>query len=222
MGATLAVAALWLLFASTHMAFSSLRLRPALVARLGERGFAGAYSLVALAIFVSLCSVYASHKHGGPFLWYLGAVPAVRFSVYAGMALALALLVSGVITPSPAATLPGRPEPRGLLRVTRHPVLMALGLYGLLHLLVARVHAVDLVFFAGFPLFVAVGARHQDQRKLATLGEDFRRFHAETSFLPFGRAGFARGLREAWPAAAIGVGLTWLLRTFHPSWFGGA
>ena len=39
MGATLAILGLWLAFAVTHIAMSSLRWRPRLVGALGERGF---------------------------------------------------------------------------------------------------------------------------------------------------------------------------------------
>ena len=55
MDAALALVALWLAFAVTHMGMSSLRVRPALVRAFGgELPFAGIYSLVALAIFVPL------------------------------------------------------------------------------------------------------------------------------------------------------------------------
>ena len=58
------------------MGLSSLRVRGRLVAALGERGFLGVYTLVAFATFVPLVGFYFSHKHEGPFLWYLGAQPA--------------------------------------------------------------------------------------------------------------------------------------------------
>jgi uncharacterized membrane protein len=216
------IAALWIAFAATHMGLSSLRLRPKLVGALGDLGFQGLYSLVALALFVPLVWVYFANQHAGPHLWYLGQLAAVRWLAYAGMALALSLVVGGILQPSPVGMTGGATRARGVLRISRHPLFMGLGVFGLVHLACANVNAAELVFFAGFPLFAWLGCRHQDARKLATLGEDFRRFHAETPFLPFGRAGRLQGLREMPLAIAIAVALAVLLRSFHPGWFGGA
>lgn len=218
----LGIVLLWAAFAATHMGLSSLRLRPRLVAALGAQGFQGVYSLLALATFVPLVWLYFAHQHAGPHLWYLGYLTPVRWIAYLGMALALALVAGGLITPSPASLTGGEvAEPRGVLRVTRHPLLMGLGLFGAVHLLTANVNAAELAFFAGFPVFVVLGCRHQDQRKLAG-DEAYARFVAQTGFLPFATPGALRGLREGLPALALGVGLAVLLRYFHPGWFGGA
>ena len=213
------IAALWVLFAATHMGMSSLRLRPRLVAALGDRAFQGVYSLVALAIFVALCWVYFAHKHQGAPLWFFGAVPGLRHAMYVGMALAFVLLAGGLARPSPTSMMPGAAEVRGVLRVTRHPVFMAAGLYGLLHLLVASVSTTELAFFGGFPVFAVLGSRHQDARKLAAGSEEFRRFRAETSLLPDPR-GIVAALREDPLPAAVGVGLALVIRVFHPTLFG--
>ena len=165
-------------------------------------------------------STYFAHKHEGPFLWYLGSAPILRWIMYAGMALALSLLVAALLRPSPAAIVPGKTEVAGAYHITRHPLFMAVGLYGLLHLLVARVNATELAFFAGFPLFAWAGCRHQDRRKLATGGDEFRRFHAETVFFPFTGSGALRGLREIRLALVIGIALAIGLRVFHPQLFG--
>lgn len=216
----LAIAALWLVFGGSHMLLSSLRLRPRLVAALGERGFQGMYSLVALAIFVPLVWIYFANKHAGPHLFYLGGLPGMRYVVYALMGTAFALLVAGLARPSPASVAPGRPEPAGALRVTRHPVLMAIGLFGLAHLLAASVNLAELVFFAGFPIFAVVGSRHQDVRKLASGDEGFRRFHQATVFLPFSAPGsLPSALREDAIPIAIGIAAAFVVRYFHPQLF---
>jgi uncharacterized membrane protein len=220
MEAALAIGALWILFAATHMILSSIALRPRLVASLGDRGFLGVYSLIALATFVPLVWVYFTHKHAGPHLWYLGSLPGMRWLVYAGMGVAFALVVAGNVRPSPASIAPGRPEAVGVLRVTRHPLFMGLGLFGLLHLLVASVNASELAFFGGFPLFAVLGCRHQDQRKLAAGDPAFRAFHAAAPFLP-SPAGIPAALRSDAIPVAIGVALTAVVRWFHPSLFGG-
>ena len=65
MSATVWIVLLWLGFAGSHMLLSSVRLRPILVERIGERGYAGVFSLVALGFFVPLVWVYFASKHHG-------------------------------------------------------------------------------------------------------------------------------------------------------------
>ena len=140
---------------------------------------------------------------------------------HAGMGLALVLVVAGVARPSPAALGKGRPQVAGVLRITRHPVFMGIGLFGLLHLLAASVSASELAFFGGFPLFVLLGAAHQDRRKLLTAGDAFRNFHRDTAFLPLPRpAAVAAALREDRVTALIGVAAAVVVRVLHPMLFG--
>jgi uncharacterized membrane protein len=212
---------LWVLFAATHMGLSSQRFRPRLVAALGERPFLGLYSLLALAIFVPLVTRYFASKHTGPLLWYLGGSTAVRWGVYAGMGVAFVLTLGGLLTPSPASIGGPQAQVRGVLRLTRHPVFMGVGLFGLLHLLAARVNAAELVFFAGFPAFALLGCHHQDRRKLASGGEAFASFWAATPFLPFSGPGRWRALAEMPLAIALGIAAALLVRlTVHPRWLG--
>lgn len=222
MGVAAGIAALWIAFAVSHMGLSSLRLRPRVVRLLGERGFQAVYSVIALAIFVPLIALYFDHQHAGPHLWYLGMAPAVRPITYALMALSLALVVGGASSPSPASLVPGKTDVKGLFRITRHPLLMGIAVYGACHLLAANVNAAELAFFSGFVAFPLVGCWHQDQRKLATMGEGYRSFYEQTPFIPFTRAGAIRGLMERPMAALLGALGAGILRYFHPGWFGGA
>jgi uncharacterized membrane protein len=137
-----------------------------------------------------------------------------------GVAVAFILVVGSQITPSPANMVPGKPEPRGVLRITRHPFVMGTALWALLHLL-PNGSATDVAFFGGFVLFALAGAWHQDRRKLATNVPGFREFVAATPFVPFTGHETFRGLREAPQAIAIGVLATVVVRYFHGAWFGG-
>jgi uncharacterized membrane protein len=144
--------------------------------------------------------------------------------MYVGMGTALALLVGGMVTQSPAmqASSDGDAPVRGVLRITRHPVVMGMGLFGLVHLLAAQVHTAELAFFGGFPIWAVIGCRHQDERKIANLGAPYRAFAERTAFLPFARGGLVGALREAAIPIAAAVALAVVLRSFHQSWFGGA
>jgi uncharacterized membrane protein len=221
MSATLTIIALWLAFAGSHIGLSSAKIRPQLIARLGEAPFFGLYSLVSLALFVPLVLTYFANKHAGPLLWSIPIGPGLRWAIYVGMAIAFVLMVSGLVRPSPGSIVPGDPTPRGALRLTRHPLFMGLGIFGLLHL-IPNGNAADVAFFGGFPIFAVVGCRHQDQRKLVVGPPDFPQFYRETPFLPFTGDHTADGIRELGPVVILGgLGVTWLLRYFHPSWFNG-
>ncbi len=214
------IAALWVAFAVTHMGLSSRALRPRLRAALGPAAFQGLYSLIALVIFAALCAAYFGAQHTGPHLWYLATSTPIRWAGYLGITLALALLIGGVLTPSPASIVPGTGTVRGALRITRHPVFMAAGLFGLFHLLVANVNAAELAFFAGFPLFAVLGCWHQDTRK-AVEDPSYRDFCAESPFLPFTGGSWLRGLREMPAALALALLAALALRAVHAGWFGG-
>lgn len=211
---------LWLLFAATHMVLSSRRLRPKLVATLGERGFLGVYSLVAIVIFVALVWRYMGHRHEGALLYTpLPLGVAGLWVLYVLQGVAWTLVVAGNFSPSPVTV--GLPESRrakqarGVHRITRHPLFMGVGLFGALHLLVMG-FATDVAFWAGFPLFAIAGCAHQDRRKLATEGSEYRAWHAGTPFLPFTGRDSLRGLREIPPLAMVlGVATTVLLRWLH-------
>ena len=97
-----------------------------------------------------------------------------------------------------AGKLLARPDPaRGIIRVTRHPVMWGIMLWAGAHIL-ARGELKSTIFFGTFLVLAAAGTRLQDARKARTHGEDWKRFAALTSNLPFaaiaeGRNRFAPG-----------------------------
>lgn len=221
MDPVLGIALLWIAFTATHLGMSSLRLRPRLVGALGEGGFLAAYSIIALAIFIPLIWLYFTSKHAGEMLWYVPRGPLFSGVVYAGMAIAFVLLVSSFLRPSPGGVVPGDTTPRGVYRLTRHPMVMAFVVFALVHLL-PNGSTADVAFFGGFALFALVGAAHQDQRKLATGPAGYRAFYEHTPFFPFTGRDTLAGLRELSPIAlAGGLLLTATLWYFHSTWFGG-
>jgi uncharacterized membrane protein len=212
------VALLWLAFAGTHLGLASRRVEPRLAARLGHQGYLGLYSAVALALFVPLCWVYFTHRHAGAWLWAVPATGALRVALYAGLLLAFVLIAAALVRPSPAGLVPADATPGGVYLLTRHPMMTGFSLIGLLHL-PPNGSTVDVAFFGGLALFPLVGARHQDQRKLAAGDPRFRAFHAATPFFLGTGRDTLRGLRELPPAAvalglALGLGARWL----HGSW----
>jgi uncharacterized membrane protein len=214
----------WLAFAGAHLLLSSRALRPALVRRLGAQGFQGVYSLVVLVLFVLLVRSWWSVRHSGPLLWSLAAVPGVRELAVALAFTGVAVVGLSFFQPSPVLPVPGLPTTaRGLTRITRHPLFVGLGLWGIAHTLVNGFLS-DVVFFGGFPIFSLIGGLHQDSRRRAEDGTRLRAFYDETSVVPFGAILGGRNrlvLREI-PivGVVVGVALAATLYTFHRQLFG--
>lgn len=216
MSPTVSIVLLWIAFTATHLGLASGRVEPRLRARLGDPGFLALYSLVALALFVPLVSIYFGNRHAGPWLWRVEVGPLLRALLYLGMTLGLVLAVGSLLRPSPASLVPNAPaEVRGVYRVTRHPLVLGLALIWALHL-IPNASTADVAFFGGFLVFSLAGARHQDLRKLHAGDAKFREFHAATSFLPFGRG--LGGLADLPPLVVLlgvlaALGIRWL----HPA-----
>jgi uncharacterized membrane protein len=226
MSATATIGVLWLAFAGSHLVLSARDVRAWLVARFGLQPFLGLYSLVALPTFIALAWVFATHKHAGPLLWTTLGPPSVAHVVnYALMCLAFAFFVCSVL---PASSAPsgmaasGPARARGLIRVTRHPMLSAFVLFGVAHLLVNGALG-DVLFFGGFPLFSWAGARHQDARKVHEVPgyDDLIR---TTSFVPFAAilTGRQRLVASELPFGGLiaGVLVAVVVRHFHAHLFG--
>ncbi len=73
--------------------------------------------------------------------------------------------------------------PVGMLKVTRHPMMWGIGLWGISHLLV-RGNGAAMVLFAAMTALALLGALAIDARKRAGLGDAWTAFEAETSFVP--------------------------------------
>lgn len=216
---------LWVLFDGSHTLLSSSRVRPKLVAALGERGFWGVYSVIAVTTFVPLCVYYGLHKHAGPQLWVtLFPYMLARDMNILFMLLSFGLFAGGLLARPPSSLLAsGTPQAYGVTRITRHPVFASFFLLGLAHFLMNGVLS-DVVFFGGLVVYAWLGAWHQDVRKSADI-PGYEEFRLSTSFLPFGAIVSRRQpvpfgeLR--WGMIVIGLIAFYLVRAFHPSIFGG-
>jgi len=191
----------------------STPLRPALVNAIGEKPYLGLFSLASVAGIAWM--VMAFKAAPATALW-----PGLRHLPSALMPFALILIVAGVMTPNPtavgAAKLLEREEPaRGILRITRHPVMWGIMLWAGAHLL-ARGELKSTLFFGSFLLLAAVGTVLQDLRK-AQLGEVWGRYARLTSNLPFLAIAQGRN-RVAWRELGvlkIVIGLVLYAVVFH-------
>lgn len=211
-------------FLVSHLYLSSASARGRLVGRLGEKGFRGLYSLLALLGLGVMIAGYVQASHGH-FLWVPGH--GLRHLPLLLMPVALILIAGGVLAPNPSAVgmadALDRAEPaRGVLRITRHPVMWGIALWSSVHIM-ANGDLASLLFFGGFLLTALLGAWHLDRRMAAEQGERWRRFATVTSYTPFlalikGRQHWRWG--EWGRPALFGLGAFILLLLLHPWLFG--
>lgn len=207
-------------FLATHFV-SSTPLRGALAGAMGEKTYQAVYSLVAFATLGWM--IWAYGKAPVEVLW-----PGLRLVPAVVMPFAFILIACGLLSRNPTLAGAGRLLKRedaasGILRVTRHPMMWGFALWAGAHIL-ARGELKATVFFGSFLVLALLGALSIDRRRAASAGEDWKRFAAATSFVPFAAIAAGRNRFVAaeigWRNPAIGLALYALVFWFHPVLFG--
>ena len=202
-----------LVFLATHFV-TSTPLRPVLVNALGEWPYRGAYSLVALVTLAWMIWAYSAAPREPLFAGF-------RQIAFVLMPLAFVLIACGYWrnpTMVGADKLLKSDEPaRGMIRITRHPIMWGIMLWAAAHIL-ARGDTKALIFFGGFLVLAVVGTLSMDARKKSN--PDWPRFAAVTSHLPFVAVAQGRNRvvwREiGWLRPAIGLAAFFVVVLFHP------
>lgn len=206
MSPTVSLALATAAFVGAHLILSH-PLRPALIARLGERLFLGLYSVVAFATLAWMIVAWRAAADPSP-LW---VAPLWWWPVASALMLVASVLLAGSLLGNPALPHPGAPPrdippPRGVFAITRHPMNWSFMLWAAVHVTISG-SARNLVVAAGIFLLAFVGSLGQDRRKARLIGDPWRQWQARTSFVPF--AALLRGRtrwREAVPGAAALLG----------------
>jgi uncharacterized membrane protein len=174
-----------LAFHGSHVLVSSTRLRGNLREQLGERGYLVLYSLVALTTFAWFVVAYAQ----APTLPLWGLARWMAFVPIVVMPVATIFLIAGYTVPNPTAVGMERaaaaddPAP-GILRVTRHPILWAIGLWAAAHL-APNGDVASAIFFGSLLLLALGGTLLIDRKKRLALGSNWARLAQVTSNIPF-------------------------------------
>src|SRR6266436_4205227 len=198
---------------------SSTPLRSGLVALLGENTYLGLYTLVSLATLAWMIWAYVEAPYER--LW-VGDELKVWAVVL--MPVSLVLIACGALTRNPSAVrqesaLRSMGEPRGILRVTRHPILWGLALWAAVHL-IARGDMASAILFGGLLLLAISGTVLQDWSKDRMIGVDWKRFAVTTSNFPF--AAIMEGRNQfrfdeiGWWRVVAGLALYVLSMYLHP------
>jgi uncharacterized membrane protein len=202
-------------FVGTHFVLSHPLRRP-LVGALGEKGFLALYSLVAFVTLGGIGRVYPKTPATAP-LWHVGdglwALATVLMLVASVM-----LLGSLVRNPArPGADNAATAEARGVYAITRHPMLWAFAIWGVVHILVYPVTKNIIVAIAIIVLSL-VGAALQDRKKAALDPQGWTAWEGRTSWWPFAAIAQGRarvGGLSGFGVHALGGGLVvWLLATW--------
>jgi uncharacterized membrane protein len=200
-------------FLATHF-ITSTPLRPALVNAMGEWPYRGLYSLVALVTLVWMAWAYAAAPR--ELLW-----TGFRQIAYVLMPIAFVLIACGYWrnpTMVGADKLLKSADPaRGVIRITRHPIMWGVMLWAAAHIL-ARGDLKSVIFFGGFLLLALVGTLSMDGRKRAN--PDWGRFAAVTSHVPFVAIAQGRNRLDlgeiGWLRPVIGLAVFFAVLAFHP------
>lgn len=208
---------LLLAFVASHILLTMPFARRPLVARLGEKGFQAAYSLISVLLLGGTIHAY---RDLGPYpLW---TAPGWAWALCSALMLGACMLFVGSLTPANKA-LAGVPAsdrpPAGVLRLTRHPMMWAFAIWAFVHAWLSG-SLPTILLALGIGGVALLGAAHQDRKKLRLMGEGWARYEAETSYWPLGAQLSGRQPWGAlWPGLVPAAGglLLWALLTFvHP------
>lgn len=201
-------------FVGSHFVMSH-PLRGGMVSALGEKGFAGVYSLISLLTFGWMIWAYPDASAEAPQpLWDAGRWGFVAATILMWLG---SVLFMGSLRRNPAFPRPGRPitridGPRGVYSITRHPMMWGFSLWAVVHAIVNPTRA-SLILSAAIAFLALVGAALQDAKKEQQLGNIWRDWRSKTSFIPYGR-----GLKSADGFALVTGTILWLAA----SWAHGA
>lgn len=172
-------------FVLIHILVSGTDLRGKLIGLLGNNPYMALYNVVSLALVVGMVVSY----NAAPMVETWGQVVGLRWLAAILMLFAFILLLYGVVSKNPTAF--GKEEnihnaevARGILRITRHPVLNAIGLWAFTHIIYNGDQA-SLIFFGAFLITAIAGMPSIDAKLAKAYGDEWHHFAKQTSRLPF-------------------------------------
>ena len=209
-----------LLWIGVHGGIAGTRLRDVVVARIGDGPFRGLFSLVSILTLAFLIWCWGGSATTP--IWY--APIWLRWVLVAVMLVAFVLFVASVSGRNP--TMIGgdtAQPPRGIQRVTRHPMLWSFTLWAAVHL-IGNGDSAAIVFFGAFLVTALAGMPSIDAKLARRDPATWQALSAATSIVPFlaiveGRNRFVP--REmGWRLPLISVVAWAVVLYLHPWLFG--
>ncbi len=185
------------LFVATHAIPAARPVRNALIGLLGERPYTVLYSFLSLAVIVWLGLAYRE----APYVEIWPQENWMRWVPVLAMPVASALFVAGLMAPGTLSVGFGRrnfdPRRPGVVSVTRHPVIWALLIWSVAHM-VPNGDAASLILFGLLTALALTGPKSLDHKARARLGAgEWKRLAKNTSNGPLA-AVFAGKTRLDW------------------------
>jgi uncharacterized membrane protein len=206
-----------LVWIALHIGIAGTRLRDRIVYSLGDGPFRGVFSALSIAALVWLIRAYNAAVT--TVLWH---PPAWLLALLVlAMLPACMLFVGSVTTPNPTAIGgEGRvEEPRGIQRITRHPMLWSFAIWGAVHI-IGNGDTASLIFFGALLVTALAGMPSIDAKLARRDPASWSALAAGTAIVPF--AAIAAGRNHlvwseiGWWRAALGLILWGLLLFLHP------
>lgn len=200
-----------LAFVGTHFAMSH-PLRAGLVKRLGEGGFMGLYSLVALVTLAWMVLAFRALPMAEEPLWNGSSEAAWALATV--LMLIASVLFAGSHRGNPAMPGPqgmdlARKAPHGVFKVTRHPMMWSFALWSAAHVLVSPTPRV-LVLTTAIAFLALVGSYLQDRKKNMAMGAAWDSWQRHTTFVPRLTALAGVGPVPWLAGLALWLGASWL------------
>ncbi len=185
-------------FLLTHMIPARPAMRGRLIEVMGRRTYFAAYSVLSLLVLGWLIVAAAQ----APYVEIIPPFPILRWMPLLVMPVVCWLAVAGMSIQNPFSFgglghRPFDPENPGILRTTRHPLLAALMLWALAHLL-ANGSLSHVILFGLFAGFAALGMALIDRRKEREMGIEWTRLSRNT-------ARFSLRAPHPWPSLWVGL-----------------
>lgn len=214
------------IFLGSHFISSVPRIRNFFIRLLGERKYLILYSLVSLVTLYWLFHTAinaASYLFIWPKVYWTYWVPNII------MPFAFIIFVMGINTPNPLSILSKRSpfdpqKPKGIVAITRHPVLWSMTLWAFSHLF-PNGSLTLVIVFSVFMVFSIMGMHLVDHRLQRDLGGNaWKKLSRNTSIIPFA-ALFRSRQKDIWSEndiynVIIGLGVYYLFLNLHEYFLG--
>lgn len=169
-------------FVGSHFAMSH-PLRAPMVRTLGAGGFTLAYTVVSFATLGWVALAFrdappADLPGSGEAGWI-----AATLITWLAMVLLAGSFIGNPALPTPMAEQQARAEPKGVFRVTRHPMMWAIGLWALSHMVLFW-SIRTMITAAAMGTLALVGSKFQDSKKAELMGAAWGEWSAKTSYWP--------------------------------------
>jgi uncharacterized membrane protein len=172
-----------LIWIGVHVGIAGTRVRDLVVARIGDTPFRGLFSVVSIAAIVFLVRAWSTSPTEP--IWF--TPDWLRWILVLAMLPALVLFVASVSQPNPTMIGPAgattRP-PRGMTRVTRHPMLWSFAIWGAVHV-IGNGDSASIVFFGAFLVTALAGMPSIDAKLARRDPATWQALSAATSIVPF-------------------------------------